>query len=128
MFGIEGEEYSRDLSENARLHKVRAEEDANVVEQNKEYWDRKHYRREWWRTSLNLADADYRLKKMMTMGQKEALQLNEEYNRLKKRVEKTQEDATEALASLSDFEREKLGMKDVMRVESVESEEGETKE
>lgn len=44
-----------------------------------------------------------RLKKMYELGEKEAFELNKEYEELQRR-------AAEAIKSLSDFERDKLGM------------------
>lgn len=62
-------------------------------------WPQSHYDRLLWA----IDDAQKELDKMRKEGHKEALQLNEEYDLLRKRAE-------EAIQDLYNFEKNKLGM------------------
>jgi len=103
------ENYSKEAFEKASFEAEEAKEkekkDEAYYEANKERLDIYYVHRS--------APAIKRLKKMNEAGEKEAYALNEQYNDLYRK-------AKEAIKSLSDFERDKLGMHEDLEKEKEE--------
>ena len=97
--GIFGEKYSKEAYEEAEC-----DSKINVHLERSGLYGRESIQSFYDRQAKNREEARNRLEKLYAKGQKEALELNKEHDRLEVRVQ-------EALKELETFEREKLGMR-----------------